>query len=297
MNKQELMTVSDLSIVIPTYNEENGIAKILEDLCNEPAFENAEIIVVDDGSTDRTYDIVKQFERVRLIKHRENKGYGASISTGIKAASRDYIVWCDSDGQHRAEDVFRVAHTLIEEDLDYCIGARDKSSPQTSSRRMGRYALKLAVNIAATQPVKDFNSGLRGFKRDVIKRYLHLLPKRFGASTTTTLIMIERGYSGKEVPIHVQHRLGKSTVNPIRDGARTMLLILQIFLLFKPLIFFGSIGIGFIILGSVYGFTRALISKQGFPVLASLVVIFGMQSLFFGLLADQISAIRREKFE
>lgn len=295
-NKESKLTL-DLSIVIPTYNEEEGIVTVLEDLSGDLELKDVEIIVVDDGSTDRTCDIVQQFPKVRLIKHRTNKGYGASISTGIKASNKRYVIWCDSDGQHRAEDVSRVAHTLILEDLDYCIGARDKTSYQTNDRRMGRYALKLAVNIAAGQPVKDFNSGLRGFKRDVIRRYLHLLPKRFGASTTTTLIMIERGYLGQEVPIHVNHRLGKSTVNPILDGARTLLLVLRIFILFKPLLFFGSIGFGLIIFGSVYGFTRAFLSRQGLPVFAALVIIFGMQSLFFGLLADQVSALRREKFD
>jgi glycosyltransferase involved in cell wall biosynthesis len=288
---------SKLSIIIPTYNEEQGIATILEDLCGDHELMNAEIIVIDDGSTDQTCDNVLKFPNVRLLKHRKNQGYGASISTGIKASTRSHVIWCDSDGQHRAVDVSQVAHTLILDDLDYCIGARDKSSYQSTDRRLGRYALKLAVNIAAGQPVKDFNSGLRGFKRDVIRRYLHLLPKRFGASTTTTLIMIERGYLGKDVPIHVNPRIGKSTVNPILDGGRTLLLVLRIFLLFKPLLFFGIIGLGFIIFGSVYGFTRAFLSRQGFPVFAALVVIFGMQSLFFGLLADQVSALRREKFD
>lgn len=297
MSNEEPIIKSELSIVIPTYNEEEGISTTLEDLCGELAISEAEIIVVDDGSTDQTCDIVKRFPRVRLLKHNLNKGYGASISTGIKASNSRFIVWCDSDGQHSAEDVSRVAHTLRNEDLDYCIGARDKSSYQTTDRKMGRYALKLAVNVAAGQPVKDFNSGLRGFKRDVIRRYLHLLPKRFGASTTSTLIMIERGYSGQEIPIHVQSRLGKSTVNPILDGARTLLLVLRIFLLFKPLLFFGSIGLTLVIFGSIYGFTRAVLSRQGFPVFAALIIIFGLQSLFFGLLADQISAVRREKFD
>jgi glycosyltransferase involved in cell wall biosynthesis len=297
MSNKGLILKSELSIVIPTYNEEEGITTTLDDLCGEHALNEAEIIVIDDGSTDRTDEIVQRYPRVRLLKHRINKGYGASVSTGIRASNGRYVVWCDSDGQHRAEDVSRVAHTLIAEDLDYCIGARDKTSYQTNDRRMGRYALKLAVNVAAGQPVKDFNSGLRGFKREVIRRYLHLLPKRFGASTTSTLIMIERGYSGKEIPIHVQARLGKSTVNPILDGARTLLLVLRIFLLFKPLLFFGSIGLALVIFGSVYGFSRALLSRQGFPVFAALIIIFGLQSLFFGLLADQISAVRREKFD
>ena len=110
---------SELSIVIPTYNEEEGIYTTLEDLCGELTLNEAEIIVVDDGSTDRTSEAVQRFPRVRLLKHKINKGYGASISTGIKASNSRFVIWCDSDGQHRAEDVSRVVHTLIIEDLDY----------------------------------------------------------------------------------------------------------------------------------------------------------------------------------
>jgi glycosyltransferase involved in cell wall biosynthesis len=289
--------IPELGIIIPAYNEQEGIAVTLEALTEEPGLRDADIIVIDDGSTDHTSSVVRQFPRVRLIHHRVNEGYGASIVTGIRAAKNRFVVWCDADGQHQSQDVHRIAHTLMHEDLDYCIGVRDRDSYQSADRKLGRYPLNLAVQIAAGQKVKDFNSGLRGFKRDVIKRYLHLLPKRFGASTTTTLIMFERGYSGEMVSIHAGRRLGKSSVNPIRDGARTLLLILRIFLLFKPLLFFGSIGFVMVILGSLYGVIRAVISQQGIPVLAALTIIFGVQSLFFGLLADQISAMRREKFE
>jgi hypothetical protein len=157
--------------------------------------------------------------------------------------------------------------------------------------------LKLAVVLAAGQAVKDFNSGLRGFKREVIKRYLHLLPRGFGASTTTTLLMLERGYLGKEVPITARNRYGTSSVNPLSDGIKTLVLVLRIFLLFKALFFFGGIGLVFILVGTVYGVIKARLVGLGFPVLSSVLIVFGIQAIFFGLLADQISALRREKFE
>ncbi|MCK4898261.1 MAG: glycosyltransferase family 2 protein, partial [Anaerolineales bacterium] len=99
MSNKRSTIKSDLSIVIPTYNEEEGISTTLEDLCGEPALNEAEIIVVDDGSTDRTSEIVQRFPRVRLLNNHVNKGYGASISSGIKASNSRYVVWCDSDGQ------------------------------------------------------------------------------------------------------------------------------------------------------------------------------------------------------
>jgi glycosyltransferase involved in cell wall biosynthesis len=289
--------LTSLSIIIPAYNEEKAIGAVLDGLCSAPELESAEILVVDDGSTDATSAVVSRFHRARLVKHSTNRGYGAAISTGVNMSIGDTIVWFDADGQHRVEDLVTVARTLVEENLDYCIGSRDNNSYQASDRKLGKFILAVAVKLAAGSVIKDFNSGLRGFKREVIQKYLHLMPKGFGASTTTSLIMIERGYIGKEVQIVVRNRIGKSSVNQIRDGFRTLMLVLRIFLLFKPMQFFGGIGLFFILIGATYGFTKAFMNRQGFPVLAALVVIFGIQSVFFGLLADQISSLRREKFE
>ncbi len=287
----------ELSIIIPAYNEEPAISQVLEEICSEPALQGAEIVVVDDGSTDATCEQVQQFQRVHLIRHPHNQGYGSALRSGVKSSTGKYVLWFDADGQHRVEDLVTVAETLQREELDFCIGARETNSYQPALRKPGKFILRAAVRLAAGPSVKDFNSGLRGFKRDVIKRYLHLLPRGFGASTTTTLIMIERGYIGKEVPIVVQNRIGKSSVNQLRDGAKTLMLVLRIFLLFKPMLFFGGIGLVFIIIGGLYGFIKAMILGQGFPVFAALIVIFGFQSVFFGLLADQIGSLRRERFE
>lgn len=288
---------TELSIIIPAYNEAQSIGSVLNELCAEPALDAAEILVVDDGSSDNTNEQVRLFPRVRLIQHRKNLGYGAAISQGMRACKGRYVVWFDADGQHRVQDLLAVTRTMITENLDYCIGVREEFSDQTLGRALGKRVLKLAVVMAAGQAVRDFNSGLRGFKREVIKRYLHLLPRGFGASTTTTLLMIERGYLGKEVPITARNRIGVSSVNPISDGLKTLMLVLRIFLLFKALYFFGGIGLVFILVGTIYGVAKAMTVGLGFPVLSSIMIIFGIQAIFFGLLADQISALRREKFE
>lgn len=285
------------SIVIPAYNEAQAIGEVLEQICREPALVEAEIVVVDDGSTDGTADQVRRFPRPRLVKHMRNTGYGAALSTGVKTSSGDYVLWFDADGQHRVQDLVLVAQTMLQENLDYCIGRRDRSSFQVSDRKLGKFILSAAVRLAAGSAIHDYNSGLRGFKREVIKKYLHLLPKGFGASTTTSLILIERRYYGREVPITVQSRIGKSSVNQLRDGFQSLMLILRLFLLFKPMQFFGGSGLIFILVGAAYGFAKAFVNRQGFPVLVALVIIFGIQAVFFGFLADQISSLRREKFE
>lgn len=287
----------ELSIVIPVYNEEEGIALILNRLCTEESLRNAEIIVVDDGSTDHTSDKVALFPRVRLVRHPVNRGYGAAITTGIKISEGKFVVWFDGDGQHRVEDLIKVAQTLIQKNLDYCIGVRDSHSYQDSNRRLGKFILSQAVRLVTRKPIKDFNSGLRGFKKEVIKRYLHLFPKRFGASTLTSLLMIERGYIGEQIPITVCKRIGKSSVKQISDGFGTLLLLLRFFLLFKPIHFFGGIGIILILSGAIYGIFKAFSIHKGFPVFAALLILLGVQSFFFGLICDQISSLRQERLD
>jgi len=286
----------DISIVIPAYNEEAGMEQTLTLLCSEEMLSEAEIIVVDDGSNDQTNRIAGQFPRIKIIRHPFNHGYGSAISTGMRAAKGKYVCWFDSDGQHRIEDLVKVCQKLVDEELEFCIGVRESTSYQDPNRRLGKWLLRQAVVFSVGKPVPDFNSGLRGFKQDVIQRYLHLLPKGFGASTVTTLLMIEGNHYGATVPISVRARVGKSTVRQFRDGLRTLQIILHIMILFKPLKFFGLIGIGSIALGSIYGLIKASMVHQGVPVFASLLIILGVTSFFFGLLCDQISALRRERF-
>ncbi len=300
----ETLTAADLrpeifaqiSILIPAYNEQEGIAYTLEKLSTCAALDSAEIIVVDDGSTDNTAEIARSFPRVRLVQHSVNRGYGAAIVSGLRASRRAYIVWCDSDGQHRVDDLLAVASRLVTRQLEYVIGVRGADSFQDSSRKPGKWLLRQVVHFAAGGPVPDFNSGLRGFRRDVLSRYIHLLPKGFGASTLTTLLMIEGNHIGESVPITVNARMGKSSVRQLRDGLRTLQIILRIVLLFKPMQFFGLLGSTLILIGLIYGFAKALIVGLGFPVLAALIVILGVQAFFFGFLGDQISAMRRERF-
>jgi glycosyltransferase involved in cell wall biosynthesis len=289
-----------ISIIIPAYNEEEGIGKVLDALSKEESLNAAEIIVVDDASTDKTSVVIGNYPNVLLLQHRINKGYGSAIVTGIKAATRDYVIWFDADGQHRVMDLLKVAKNMIENDFDYCIGVRTAESYQDPSRVWGKAILKFAVGVAAKRKISDYNSGLRGFKKKIISNYLPLFPRRFGASTFTSLLMVERNYIGGDVSIFVEQRLGKSSVKILYDGFRTLLIILRLVLLFAPLRFWSSLGVSLILFGGVYGIVKMILlaeNRLGFPVFASLVVILGVQALFFGLLSDQISASRIERLE
>lgn len=286
-----------VSIIIPAYNESEGIADTLKELTGYMDMNETEIIVVDDGSSDNTAEIVAGFSEVKLIGHNVNKGYGTAIKTGARNSTGDIIVWYDSDGQHRPEDLGKVVDEIEKKNLDYCIGVRGKDSHVDKSRVLGKFVLRVFMRIFTHQPVTDFNSGLRGFKRSVLLKYLSFLPKRFGASTVTTLLMLEEDYIGSEVPITVRKRIGKSSVRQIRDGFRTMGLILNIILLFHPMRVFGGMGTAMILGGLLYGGVRAIMWNAGLPVFAAVMILFGVQLFCFGLLSHQISGMRKVRIE
>jgi glycosyltransferase involved in cell wall biosynthesis len=286
-----------ISIIIPAYNEDKAIGVTISALLEEPNLAQAEIIVVDDGSNDKTAQIIRDFPQVRLYQHRVNLGYGAAVSTGMRNATRPFVVWFDSDGQHQVGDLINVVKALVDDDLDYCFGIRQPGSDQVTKRVLGKSVLRFLVQLTAGRPVADFNCGLRGFKRELILHYLHLLPKGFSASTTTTLLMFERNHLGREVPITTKIRIGKSTIKNVSDGYKTVLIIMRVLLLFKPFMFFGSIGFLLIATGTIYGLIDAIAFRLGFPVFGSLLILAGFQILLFGVLSDQISLIRRERFE
>jgi len=288
-----------VSVIIPAYNEAEGIKDTLMELMTELP-EAFEILVVDDGSTDDTYkivkDIAKEYERLRCVSHGRNRGYGSAIKTGCRHVESDVVVWYDADGQHRPEDLLAVVDKLESEGWDYCIGARTKESHCDKDRRLGKAILSRIVNVLAKETMPDFNSGLRAFRREVLLKYIGLLPKRFGASTVTSFIMQEENCLGGVVPIVVRQRVGTSTVKPVRDAIRTLSLIFDIILLFRPIEIFGVMGGCMIVTGIIYGICEALLNGMGIPVLAAILTLFGVQIFLFGIISAQISKLRLEKY-
>jgi glycosyltransferase involved in cell wall biosynthesis len=283
----------DLSIAIPCFNEEPTIDRVLCEL--EQAFPDAEILVVDDGSTDNTQQIVLRHAGVRLLSHDRNRGYGAAIKTACLHASREYIVWYDADGQHHPDMIRALLEPLPA--YDCVIGARTFQAAVPSARALGVFCLRWTARLLTQSSVPDLNSGLRVFRLALLRRYLRLLPDGFSASTTTTILMLERGYRVCWTKIATAPRRGKSNVRVFRDGIKTMLLILHLVVLFNPLKFFLPLSVGLSAAGLIYGVVRALGSGRGFPTLAGVVVLVGVQTFLFGLLADQISALRKQRYE
>jgi len=278
----------DLSVVIPAYNEEATLAKVLEELIR--SVQCHEIIVVDDGSTDQTFSVASAFP-VKVFRHSVNKGYGAALKTGIRKATGKKILILDSDGQHHPKDIPALYHAL--NSFDMVIGERNKNTPQDRTRSLGKKIIRIVGEYLVEQPLPDFNSGFRIFDRTLMLGILHLLPNGFSFSTTSTLAFLKEGYSVGTVPIQSFIREGrKSTVRFFRDGAKTILLILRIIMLFNPLKIFAPVSILLILCGLGFGIYGYIFFSR-FSNSAVLVTLMGVMMFFIGLLADQIAMLNR----
>jgi len=289
------MAYDDLSICVPAYNEADVIGTTLAGLHEH--FPGAEILFVDDGSTDGTLEIAKGIEGITVLSHGRNIGYGAAIKTALRNASRKAVVWVDGDGQHRPEDLAKVVGPVLAGQADAVIGVRARGSAYRVDRLPGKWVLRILAQFVVRESIPDLNSGLRCFRRDVIMRYLHLLPDGFSASTTSTLLMLKRGYRVAYQDILTQPRVGSSSVRILRDGWRTIHLIVRILVLFEAFGFFTFLSLAQIIPALIYGVVLALVTRRGVPVLAAVVAISGLLTFFMGLICDQIVALRKERFE
>jgi glycosyltransferase involved in cell wall biosynthesis len=283
------MNDSALSIIIPAYNEEEGLDRALGSLMPIAREKGWEVIVIDDGSTDGTGNVAAR-HGARLVSHPENKGYGASLKTGIRNSSHELVLMMDSDGQHDSSQIeMLLAHA---DRYDMVVGARKK---MVGLRAPGKKLLSLVANYLSGVKIPDLNSGLRVFKKSAIRSFLHFCPNGFSFTTTITLAYLREGYSVKYVPIDVEKRVGRaSTVAFLKDGYKAFLLIIRVIVLFNPLKVFMPASLILLAAGtlfSIYGIIAfGRVPNTGVLTILSSIILF-----FMGILADQISAIRRER--
>lgn len=297
MSKPEVAAVdlSRLSVVIPAFDEEQSVAATVSRLrehCPE-----VEIVVVNDGSTDGTAAELERVSGIRVRTHERNRGYGASLKTGVRATDREFVAWYDADGQHEPADLLAVAGPVLRGEKDIVIGVRSPGSARQSERVVGKAVLKWVAQLLTRQGIPDLNSGMRCFRREMIQRYLHLLPDGFSASTTSTILAMKRAWRVGHVPITTQRRAGKSKVRLVSDGLTTLHLIVRLVVLFDAFRVFSALGAGLMSLGLAYGIALAVIRGEGFPTFAGMVVIAGLLTVFLGIIADQVTELRKERFE
>ena len=281
-----------ISIVIPAYNEEKTVIKVLREIKSvlKKAKVVYELIVVDDGSKDKTAEVVKKEKGVKLIQHPHNKGYGAALKTGALKAKYSYVFYIDADNQHYMKDVPRLIKEI--KDYDMVVGSRKQHT--SLLRWPAKVILSRLANFLAERKIPDINSGFRIVKKKLVKKYINILPNTFSFTTTITIASFRDGHSVKYVPIHIKKRkAGKSTIHPVKDTFRFIILLLRTTMLFSPLRVFLPISLILFLVGFLYllyDLYLLNISEISVLIILSAIIIFS-----FGLVADQISILRRGK--
>ena len=278
------------SILIPAFNEADCIESFLRNLMNalSDVDREHEIIVIDDGSTDETFSIASRFPEVKIVRHPYNKGYGASVKTGVQEAKWDTIVTIDSDGQHDPVHIPEMLKLL--EGYDLVAGARHGYI--SGSRGFGnRFFCWLATYLSNIN-VPDLTCGLRAFRKDKFLEFVHIFPNKSSLPSTTVLSFAISGYSIKFLPIKDQPRTGgASKVTLFKDGMRFTILILRMISLFNPMKVFTPLSIILFVLGLLWSIRTILTSSALTPTVA----MFFLGSIFvfmFGMLADQVAETR-----
>ncbi|MEQ1758272.1 MAG: glycosyltransferase family 2 protein [Vicinamibacterales bacterium] len=279
---------SAVSIVMPAMNEGASIGDVVSRLRSEATW--AEILVVDDGSSDDTAAQASS-AGATVIRHPYNKGNGAAVKSGIRRATSEFILILDADGQHRPEDAARIVATLGEYDL--VVGSRSTAGQATAGRRVGNALLNgLAAHLTG-RPIPDLTSGFRGARRTCLREFIHLLPNGFSTPTTTTLAFIKAGYNVTFVPIDARARTGDSKIRFARDGAKFLLILLKIVTLFSPLRIFAPMSLMALLCGGGYGAINLIVTGK-IPNGAVLLILFAVMVLLVGLVSEQIASLRFE---
>jgi glycosyltransferase involved in cell wall biosynthesis len=279
-----------VSIIIPVFNEAAFLAPLL-DKVRQLKLAQAEVIVVDDGSTDSSAEIALN-AGASVVRHPYNIGNGAAVKSGIRAARGRFIVLMDGDGQHKPEDIPK----LLAEAPHYhmVVGSRAKGS----KLRFHRYAANLLYNLLASYvtkfKVQDLTSGFRVLARREALRFIDLLPNTFSYPTTLTLAFLRSGFTVKYVPIQTLYRAGTSKISLLTDGIRFLLIITKIATLFSPFRVFLPVSVFFFAAGlGNYAYTYW--TQNRFTNMSVFALTTGVIIFMLGLISEQIALLRMER--
>jgi glycosyltransferase involved in cell wall biosynthesis len=275
-----------VSVVIPALNEAGAIAEVVRGLAAAASW--AEILVVDDGSRDET-SARATAAGARVLRHPYTKGNGAAVKTGIRAATGEYLLIIDGDGQHPPADAVRLASRLGEYDL--VVGARAPGTQAGLTRRAGNALLNGLASFLTERDIPDLTSGFRAARRDCLLEFLHLLPNGFSTPTTTTMAFLRAGYNVAFEPIEARQRVGTSKIRLSSDGPKFLLIMMRVMTIFSPLRIFLPISIVSFFTGVAYA-VYTIVENGKIPNGAVLLIMFAVIVFLVGLVSDQVAALR-----
>jgi len=283
-----------LTVAVPIYNEEKNIPAILPEIIRECRTNKWELVIVDDGSKDNSYSLLKELcdsDFITLIHHKLNRGYGGALKSAISCVTTSHVVTIDGDGQHQVSDIARMFEYARANDADLVVGNRGRLFTENFFRSLGKWIIRLFTRLLLPLPIQDLNSGFKLYRADLAQQYLILCPDSMAFSDIMTLVHISQRNLVLEYPIHINNRKsGRSTIN-LRTAFETILEILNIAMLFNPLRIFFPAALFFILFGFAWGFP-IILRKDGVSVGAMLAIVSGLLLLFIGLIASQLASIR-----
>lgn len=276
----------NISIILPAKNEALSLPAVIKGI--QEQLPDAEIIVVNDGSSDNTAQLAKA-AGARVISHPYSKGNGAAIKTGARAASGDVLVFMDADGQHDPTDIPRLLSGL-DDGHDMVVGARQGGSQANLGRGLANGFYNRLASYMTGQRVEDLTSGFRAVRARKFREFIYLLPNGFSYPTTSTMAFFRAGYSVAYTPIHAAKRIGHSHIQPLKDGIRFLLIIFKIGTLYSPLKLFAPLALLFFMTGiGWYGYT--FLAMNRFTNMSALLISGSFIVFMMGLISEQITAL------
>ncbi|HTV84487.1 MAG TPA: glycosyltransferase family 2 protein [Dyella sp.] len=278
--------MNKLSIILPAKNEAPALATLLPRL--RSAQPEAEIVVVDDGSTDDTRALCLK-HGVQCLSSPYSMGNGAAIKRGARVATGDILIFMDGDGQHDPADIERLVEKLGQ-GYDMAVGARDWGSQAGVGRGLANTLYNWLASRMTGHVVADLTSGFRAVRAERFREFLYLLPNGFSYPTTSTMAFFRSAYPVAYVDIKAAQRIGKSHIKPLRDGLRFLLIIFKIATLYSPLKLFVPASVIFFLLGCAnYAWTfvrEGRLTNMSTLMWSAAVIVF-----LIGLVSEQITAL------
>jgi len=284
------MGQSKISVIIPAYNEAGTIGTLVSSI--RSLYPDADIIVINDGSSDNTADVAKA-AGAEVYSHPYNIGNGAAIKSGIRKASGEVLVFMDGDGQHNAQDIAELLKYIPE--FDMVVGARSMGDQASLGRALANKAYNWFASYVAKFPIKDLTSGFRAVKSNIAKSFVYLLPNTYSYPATITLGVLRSGMSVKYVPIKMRKRkTGKSNIKVVHDGVRFFMIITKICTLYSPMRVFLPVSFLMFLLG-VINYLYTFIMHSRFTNMSVFLFVTGIIIFMMSLISEQICQMRFER--
>lgn len=280
------LSAAELTIILPAKNESGAVGNTVARI--RAQFPHAEILVINDGSTDNTAALAEA-AGARVVSHATSLGNGAAIKTGARHAQGELLVFMDADGQHDPADIPRFL-TKMTEGFDMVVGARQAGSQASVGRGLANRFYNALASWMTGQKIEDLTSGFRAVRAEKFREFLYLLPNGFSYPTTSTMAFFRAGYGVAYLPIMAAKRIGKSHIRLVKDGLRFLLIIFKIGTLYSPLKLFLPVALLHLIVGlGYYIYTYSEFNRLS---LASVFLWSAAVTIFLiGLVSEQITQL------